>query len=180
MYEDLQFWDGELPVRARVFTAGSVDLDAFMRAAVIQDGLEERAAEGLKDALKDGEVEVGCALPGPRVVLPAAGPYKSKEGMHMQPLHAPIVKRGRVYSFGGVEGWPEEVPQSVREEVESASAEGVPVEGVPDADKAMSVDGAGGTEQNGEVDDDEAMEPAGSEKSGEHLQDVVAPSARVV
>jgi hypothetical protein len=215
LYEDLQFWDGELPVRARVFTAGSVALDAFVRAAAIQDGLEECAAEGLKDALKDGEVEVGCALPGPRVVLPAAGPYKSKEGMHMKPLHAPLVKRGRVYSFGGVEGWPEEVPQSVREDVAARMAEStdqsgkanedVPVDGTEQSDKAnedVSVEGTEqsganedvsveGTEQSGANEDVSATESFDcqmaklkfegtlAKRTGESLQDVVAPSARV-
>jgi hypothetical protein len=195
MYEDLQFWDGELPVRARVFTAGSVALEDFVRAAVVHDGLEECATEGLKD----GEVEVGCALPRPSMVLPVRvnAPVERKEGMHMKPLHAPIVKRGRVYSFGGVEGWPEEVPQSVREEVASASAEGV-----PDEDVVMEAAG----KQDGE-NEDVAMEAAGKQdganddgsatesfdckaaklkfegilakRAGEALQDGVTPSARV-
>jgi hypothetical protein len=101
-------------VRARVFAVGSEALDAFMQATAVQDGVEA-CKEAAPDALESGEIEVGCALPGPRVALPAVQPVERAKGVRLVPLHAPVFRNGDAYTYGGVEGWPETAPDSVRE-----------------------------------------------------------------
>jgi hypothetical protein len=53
----------------------------------------------------------------------------------LEPLHAPVFRRGSVYTVGGVPGWPETVPEGVRKEL--AKLEGGAGGGEDDADSAL-------------------------------------------
>jgi hypothetical protein len=88
-----------------------------MQATAAQNGVEDCAEAGLEDALELGEVEVGSALPGPAVEMPAAQPGERVRGVRLVPIHAPVFRRGSVYTVGGVPGWPETVPDGVRKEL---------------------------------------------------------------
>ena len=117
----------ESPTRAKVFAVGSVALHAFTQAteadvgdvlamtAARQKGIDDVIDADGVDALKSGEIEVGCALPGPRVALPAVQPVERAKGVRLAPLHAPVFRSGDAYTYGGVEGWPATAPDSVRE-----------------------------------------------------------------
>ncbi len=86
-------------VRAKIFAVGSVDLVAFTRATddvcamAVQQGVNDVISSDGADALQNGEIEVGCALPGPRVTLPAVEQLPGQpveQGLRMVPLHACI------------------------------------------------------------------------------------------
>jgi hypothetical protein len=100
---------------------GGEALDAHLRAEAVQRGIDCFVESGMEDAVKSGEVEVGCAMPGPAVELPVAQPHERARGTRLVPLHAPVFKRGSVYTFGGVPSWPETVPESERDALAGAA-----------------------------------------------------------
>jgi hypothetical protein len=129
----------------------SEDAWAAVRAAAIQRGIDEVIEADGSDMLLSEEVVVDSALPGPAVELPAVQPQERDGGLRIVPLHAPIHRRGTVYSFGGVPGWPEHLPESERgghewSDVARAPEEDGQAREAPDADVEMTGAADGGSD----------------------------------
>jgi hypothetical protein len=161
----------EGPTRARVFAVGSAALLAFTQAteadvdevcarAARQKGIDDVIEADGVEALKNDEIEVGCALPGPRVALPAVQSVERKKSVRLAPLHAPVFRRGDAYSYGGVEGWPATAPDSVRELTQPPRDDDV--EMLNELAEDLGVDDAGSSEVKVEganaVEDERASE----------------------